>query len=71
MKIFTSGFRLVRQFNFDKHEHGENLNTGEHDMSWDGKDEQDRSMPSGTYLCFIMIETEKKTYEASAETHIP
>ena len=71
VKIFTSGFRLVRQFGFDKHEHNENLKLGQHDMTWDGKDEQDRAMPPGTYLCFILIQTEKKDYEASSKTEIP
>jgi len=71
IKIFTSGFRLVEQFSFDKQAHSENLSAGEHEMSWDGKDEQGRAMPSGNYLCFVVIETEKKDYEASAKTNIP
>jgi hypothetical protein len=71
VKVFTTGFRLVRQFNFDRHEHGENLNPGEHEMSWDGKDEEDRPMPAGNYMCFIEVSAEKKTYAASAMTHIP
>jgi hypothetical protein len=71
VKIFTTGFRLVRQFNFDRHEHGENLNPGEHEMSWDGRDDEDRPMPAGNYMCFIEVSAEKKTYEASAMTHIP
>ena len=40
-------------------------------MSWDGKDEEDRAMPPGNYLCFIVVETEKKDYESSAKTNIP
>ncbi len=71
VKIFTTGFRLVRQFNYDKHEHGENLNPGEHEIYWDGKDEEDRPMPAGNYLCFIEAMAEKRSYEASAMTNIP
>jgi len=71
VKVFTSGFRLVRQFSFDKHQHNENLSPGEHEMSWDGRDEQNRAMPPGNYLCFIIVETENKNYDASAKTNIP
>ncbi len=71
VKIFTSGFRLVRQFSFDRNVHPENLNVGQHEMTWDGKDEEDRAMPPGNYLCFIVVETEKKDYESSAKTNIP
>jgi flagellar hook assembly protein FlgD len=71
VKIFTSGFRMVRQFGFDKHHQSENIMPGEHEMTWDGKDEEDRTMPPGNYLCFIEAETEKKTYEASGMTNIP
>jgi hypothetical protein len=71
VKIFTSGFRIVRQFSFDQHQHNDNLTVGPHDMSWNGKDEQDRAMPPGTYLCFVLVQTEKKDYEASGKTNIP
>ncbi|HTA76195.1 MAG TPA: hypothetical protein VK791_03440 [bacterium] len=71
VKIFTSGFRMVRQFSFDRNTHPENLNPGQHEMTWDGKDEEDRAMPPGNYLCFIVVETEKKDYESSAKTNIP
>jgi flagellar hook assembly protein FlgD len=71
VKIFTSGFRMVRQFSFEKHQHEDNLLPGEHEMTWDGRDEEDRRMPPGNYLCFIEAETEKKTYEASSKTNIP
>jgi flagellar hook assembly protein FlgD len=71
IKVFTSGFRIVRQFSFDQHAHNENLKEGPHDMTWNGKDEQDRPMPSGNYLCYILVGTEKKDYEASGKTNIP
>jgi flagellar hook assembly protein FlgD len=71
VKIFTSGFRLVRQFSFDKHEHNENLSTGPHEITWNGRDEEDRAMPSGIYLCYILVETDKKDYEDSSKTEIP
>jgi flagellar hook assembly protein FlgD len=71
VKVFTSGFRMVRQFSFDQHQQNENLKAGPHETTWDGKDEQGRPMPSGTYLCFILIQTDKKDYEASGKTEIP
>ena len=71
VKIFTSGFRLVRQFSFDRLNHNEYLLSGPHDITWNGKDEEDRAMPSGVYICFILVETDKKDYEASGKTEIP
>ncbi len=71
VKIFTSGFRIVRQFSIDQHHQNENLKAGPHDIDWNGKDEQDRAMPPGIYLCFILVQTEKKDYEASGKTNIP
>lgn len=71
VKIFTSGFRLVRQFSFDKHVHNENLLPGPHEITWNGRDEEDRAMPSGHYICFILVETDKKDYEASGKTEVP
>jgi flagellar hook assembly protein FlgD len=71
IKIYTSGFRLVRAFDFDKHEHPEYLDAGLHEVVWDGKDEQGRMMPPETYLCFINIVAGKRTYEASGRTSFP
>lgn len=71
VKVFTSGFRIVRQFSFDQHVQKENLIAGPHDMTWNGKDEQDRAMPPGNYLCYILVQTDKKDYEASGKTNIP
>lgn len=71
VKVFTSGFRMVRQFSFDLHQQKENLLPGPHEMTWNGKDEQDRPMPPGNYLCFILVETDKKDFEASGKTNIP
>ncbi len=71
IKIYTSGFRLVRAFSFDKREHPENLDAGIHDLTWDGRDEGGHPMPTGNYFCFININAGKKTYEASGRTNIP
>jgi flagellar hook assembly protein FlgD len=71
VKIFTSGFRIVRQFSFDQHHQTDNLKAGSHDMAWNGKDEEDRPMPPGVYLCFILVQTAEKDYEASGKTNIP
>jgi flagellar hook assembly protein FlgD len=47
------------------------LTKGPHEFKWDGKDEQNRPMPPGSYFCFIDINVKKKTYEASSKTEIP
>jgi flagellar hook assembly protein FlgD len=71
LKIYTSGFRLVREFHFTSTYGPENLTGGTHEMGWDGKDEEGRPMPPGNYLCFIDINVGKKRYEASGKTEIP
>ena len=71
LKIYTSGFRLVREFHFDKDENPENLSADTHELNWDGKDEEKRPMPPGNYLCFIDIKVGKLKYEASGKTEIP
>lgn len=71
LKIYTSGFRVVREFVFNRKENPEFLPAGVHDFTWDGKDEQKRAMAPGTYLCFINVNVGKKRYEASGKTEIP
>ena len=71
MRIYTSGFRLVRDFSFNKIEKPEYLTSGTHEITWDGKDDQMRAMPPGNYLCFISVSVGKKSYEASGKTEIP
>lgn len=71
LKVYTSGFRLAREFDFNKEQNPENLTAGPHEITWDGKDEEDRPMPPGSYLCFVRVNVDKKTYEASGKTNIP
>jgi hypothetical protein len=71
LRIFTSGFRIVREFDFFKKESPGMLTKGDHQVNWDGKDEEGRPMPPGTYLCFVSITVGKKTYESSGMTNIP
>jgi hypothetical protein len=71
LKIFTSGLRPVRDFDYSKDEKPEYLSKGLHEVVWDGRDEDSRPMPPGSYICFISITAGKKTYEASGKTEIP
>jgi flagellar hook assembly protein FlgD len=71
LRVYTSGFRLVWEEDFGKDKKPEYLTSGTHDITWNGKDDQNRSMPPGTYLCFISATAGKKTYEASSKTEIP
>jgi flagellar hook assembly protein FlgD len=71
LKIYSSGFRLVRDFEFNKLDSPDFLTRGTHKFYWDGKDEQNRRMPPGSYLCFIDINSKKKVYEASSKTEVP
>ncbi len=71
LRIYTSGFRVVREFDFDKNETPEYLTAGSHDVSWDGKDDNKRPLPPASYLCFIDVNAGKKKYEASSKTEIP
>jgi len=71
LKIYSSGFRLARDFEFSKIDSPDYLTRGPHLFYWDGKDEQTRRMPPGNYLCFIDINVKKKVYEASSKTEIP
>ncbi len=63
--------RPVVNFEFNKHEKPEYLTAGTHEVVWDGRDEEERPMPPGSYICFISITVGKKTYEASGKTEIP
>ena len=71
LAVYTSGFRVVRRFNFSKDKNPEELTIGSHDLTWDGKDEEGRPMPPGIYLCFIDMNVGKKKYETSGKTEIP
>jgi hypothetical protein len=71
LKIYTSGFRIVREFEFSPTESAGYLTAENHEFTWDGKDENARAMPSGIYLCFIELSIGKKQYEASGKTEIP
>jgi hypothetical protein len=71
LKIYSSGFRIVHEFHFTPKDKPEFLASGGHEAVWDGKDEQRRPMPPGTYLCFINVNVGKKRYEASGKTEIP
>jgi flagellar hook assembly protein FlgD len=71
LKIYSSGFRLVRDFEFNKLDSPDFLTRGTHKFYWDGKEEQNRRMPPGSYLCFIDINSKKKVYEASSKTEVP
>jgi hypothetical protein len=71
LKVYSSGFRIVRSFEFTQKDDPDFLTAGNHDFAWDGMDEQKRHMPPGDYLCFIDIHVGKKKYEASSKTEIP
>ncbi len=71
LRIYTSGFRLVWDVEFNKDNKPEYLTAGTHEDTWDGKDEEGRPMPPGNYLCFITLNVGKKSYEASGKTEIP
>jgi flagellar hook assembly protein FlgD len=71
LKIYSSGFRLVRDFEFNKVDSPDYLTRGTHEFYWDGKDEQNRPMPPGDYICVINVDVKKKVYEASSKTDIP
>jgi len=71
VRVYSSGFRLVWEVNFNKNEKPENLTLGSHEAAWNGQDDEGRSMPPGTYLCFVSLTVGKKSYEASGKTDIP
>jgi len=71
LRVYTSGFRLVWEENYNSKEKPENLTSGGHETVWNGKDDEGRIMPPGTYLCFISLTVGKKTYEASGKTEMP
>jgi 3-isopropylmalate dehydrogenase len=71
LRIFTSGLRPVLVYEFNKDQKPEYLTKGTHEIVWDAMDEEGRPMPPGSYICFLSITVNKKTYEASAKTEIP
>ena len=71
LRVYTSGFRLVWEMNFNKDEKPEYLGSGAHEVTWNGKDDEGRPMPPGTYLCFISVTAGKKSYESSSKTEMP
>lgn len=71
LRIYTSGFRTVREFIFNKDQKPEYLTLETHEFAWDGRDEENRSMTPGTYHCIISVRAGKKNYEASGKIDIP
>ena len=71
LRVYTSGFRLVWEENFNKEKNADYLTAGTHQTTWNAKDDQDRPMPPGTYLCFISVTVGKKSYDGSGKTEIP
>lgn len=71
LRVYTSGFRLVWEEDFSKDEKPEYLGAGTHETTWNGRDDEGRPMPPGTYLCFISVTSGKKNYESSSKTEIP
>jgi len=71
LRVYTSGFRMVWDENFNKDEHPEFLGAGTHETTWNGKDDQGRPMPPGSYICFISVTVGKKSYESSGKTEMP
>lgn len=71
LRVYTSGFRLVWDENFNQDNQPQFLTSGDHDTYWNARDEEERPMPPGNYLCFISITVGKKNYEASSKTEIP
>jgi flagellar hook assembly protein FlgD len=71
LRIFTSGYRMVWETTFTKAEKPEFLEAGDHDVTWNGRDDQSRPMPPGYYICFISVTVGKKTYETNSKTEIP
>ncbi len=62
---------MVWEATYGKAEHPEYLDAGNHETTWNGRDDQGRSMPPGTYLCFISVTVGKKSYESSGKTEMP
>jgi len=71
LKIYSSGFRVVHGFQFNRDHQPERLSPGTHEVFWDGRDEQGRKIPPGTYLCFIDVRAGGKRYEASGRVEFP
>ena len=71
ISIYTSGYRVVRKFSFNKDQNPEYLTPGDHEYTWNGMDEKKRPLAPGIYLCFINVHVGKKHYEASGKTEIP
>jgi flagellar hook assembly protein FlgD len=71
LRVYTSGFRLVWEENYNPNEKPEYLTAGDHETIWNGKDDEGRPMPPANYMCFISLTVGKKTYEASGKTEMP
>jgi hypothetical protein len=71
LKIYSSGFRVVHGFEFNKEQQPGLLTPGAHEVTWDGRDEQGRRIPPGDYFCFIDVRAGGKRYEASGRVGIP
>lgn len=71
LRVRTSGYRTVKEFDFFKKEKPEYLTVGTHDLVWDGKDDEGRPMTPGTYLCFIEVVIGKKSYYSVGKIYFP
>jgi flagellar hook assembly protein FlgD len=71
IRVYSSGFRLVRNFEFNSKNDSDQLTAGTHDFDWDCTDDVKRVLHPGTYLCFIEVKSGKTKFEANGQTEIP
>jgi hypothetical protein len=70
LKVFTSGFRMVRSFPFPKGTE-EWTASGPKTLVWDGLDGRGKPLMPGTYFLFLTARKGKSTYTGKAQVQAP
>jgi hypothetical protein len=71
LKVFTSSFRLLKSFPFDKETQKDLHGIGLQSLTWDGLDDRGNSLPPGTYYLFLGARMGKGTFTTKTQVKAP
>jgi len=71
LKVFTSGFRLLKGFSFDPVKEPNRFKPGIQSMVWDGLDDRRKDLIPGTYFIFLTAKKGKNSYSGQVQVQAP
>jgi hypothetical protein len=71
LKLFTSSFRMLKRFPFDREAKPEFFKAGPHDLVWDGLDDRGKRLVAGRYYLFLTVDAGKVKFTAETQVEQP